>query len=112
MRALALIPALIACAAVSACNSTGASSTPEPAAYRSPVTPPGFKLPEGTGCAGDIARYRAVMDNDKRAGHVNDKVYDVIQGEISGAEAACSAGNSAQAISLVHASKVRHGYPG
>ncbi len=112
MRALNKLPVLLAFTALAGCNSSGPPAAPQPAAYRSPVTPSGFKLPEGAGCAGEIARYRAVMDNDKRTGHVGDKVYDVIGEEINGAEAACSAGNEAQAISLVRASKARHGYPG
>ena len=112
MRALLAPTLLLALTSLAACNSSGPPAAPEPAAYRSPVTPAGFKLPEGTGCAGEIARYRAVMDNDKRSGHVGDKVYDTIREEINGAETACSAGNQSQSLSLVHASKVRHGYPG
>ncbi|MGJ0507841.1 MAG: hypothetical protein ACR652_12110 [Methylocystis sp.] len=69
-------------------------------------------LPEGAGCSGAIARYRSVMENDLSMGHVNQSVYSQIQGEISEAAAACSAGQDARAVSLVRASKTRHGYPG
>ena len=109
MRFFSTIALILGSLGLAGCNSSG--PPPEPAAYRSPVTPAGFKLPEGTGCAGEIARYRAVMDNDKRAGHVGDKVYDVIQGEISAAETPCRAGNEGASLSLVRASKTRHGYP-
>ena len=107
---LALVAAALALAG---CN----SSAPPPQASapqsgRIAMTPPGFKLPEGGGCANEIARYRAVMDNDHSTGNVNDSVYNQINGEISGAAAACSAGNVGQAIALLRASKSRHGYPG
>ena len=111
MRVILLAP-LFATLALAGCSPSGPPPAPEPAAYRSAITPPGFKLPEGTGCAGEIARYRAIMANDKRGGQVNDKVFDVISHEINGSEAACSAGNSAQSLNLLHASKARHGYPG
>ncbi len=100
-------------AALSACNS---SRPPEPApiaqgpASRS-VTPPDFKLPEGSGCGGAIARYRAIMENDLSMGHVNKSVYGQIQEEIGEAETACSGGQDARALSLLRASKARHGYP-
>ena len=52
------------------------------------------------------------MDNDLAMGHVNQGVYNQIQNEIGEAESACSAGQEARALTLVHASKARHGYPG
>jgi hypothetical protein len=76
------------------------------------VTPSDFKLPEGSGCAGVIARYRAIMENDLAMGHVNQGVYNQIQSEIGAAENTCSAGQDARATTLVRASKARHGYPG
>jgi hypothetical protein len=98
---------------VAGCNS---APPPQPLAPQGPgsrsVTPPGFKLPEGSGCSGSIARYRAIMDNDLAMGHVNQGVYNQIQNEIGEAESACSAGQDARAVTLVHASKARHGYPG
>lgn len=109
MRFFSALPVIFGALVLAACNSS--SAPPEPAAYRSPVTPAGFKLPEGSGCAGEIARYRAVMDNDKRSGHVGDKVYDLIQSEINAAELPCRSGNEGASLSLVRASKTRHGYP-
>ncbi len=79
---------------------------------RQTVTPSTFQMPEGAGCSGAIARYRAVMENDLSMGHVNQSVYGQIQGEISEASSACAAGQDARALSLVRASKARHGYPG
>ena len=46
-----------------------------PACAQSPVTPPSFQMPGGSGCAGEIARYRAVQDNDLAMGHVAKSVY-------------------------------------
>ena len=76
-----------------------------------PFTPQGFRLPEGNGCSGDVARWQAVQDNDYRSGNIGLPIYRRIQAEIAQAAAACAAGHEAQAIALVHASKSRHGYP-
>jgi hypothetical protein len=96
---------------LAACN----SAAPPPAQTVAPasrgVTPPGFKLPEGAGCTGAIARYRAIQDNDLSMGHVNQGVYAEIQKEIGEAEAACANGDDAKAQALLRVSKARHGYP-
>ncbi len=76
------------------------------------MTPAGFRLPEGTGCSGEIARFRAVQDNDLQTGHVNKSVYDRIKVELDQASAACSAGNDAGARGMLAATKRRFGYPG
>jgi hypothetical protein len=97
------------------CNSAAPPSVsapaPEAAASRS-VTPPDFKLPEGSGCASAVARWRAIQENDRAMGHVNQSVYGQIAGEIAEAERACAAGDDAKAQALVRASRARHGYPG
>lgn len=93
------------------CN---AARTPQPVAV-APVrttTPAEFHLPEGVGCAGAIARYQAVIDNDLATGHVNQGVHAQINSEIGDAAAACSAGQDGRALTLLRASKSRHGYPG
>jgi len=100
--------------ALTGCN---ASRTAQPAvvapqANARGTTPPDFQLPEGSGCSGAITRYRGVMENDHATGHVNQSVYDQIQREIAEAASACSAGQDARAVSMIHASKSRHGYPG
>jgi len=75
------------------------------------VTPPGFAMPGGSGCSGEIARYRAVQDNDLAMGHVAKSVYAQIKREIAAAEQACSAGQEAKATAMIHASQAKHGYP-
>ena len=101
---------LLLASALSGCNSTR-SAPPEPQ-LRSNVTPSTFRMPEGGGCSGDVARYRAVIDNDVTSGNVNQSVSNTINDEIDQAAAACSAGKDGEARALVRASKSRHGYPG
>ncbi|HXY59372.1 MAG TPA: hypothetical protein VEH76_12420 [Methylocystis sp.] len=108
--------AWVFCASLlAACNSAAPPPPPALVAPAAPasrsVTPPGFKLPEGAGCTGVIARYRAIQDNDLSMGHVNQSVYSQIQSEIAEAERACAGGDDARAQSLIRASKARHGYP-
>jgi hypothetical protein len=108
-----LLPVLLALAG---CNQTRTEApVAQPQAQptsASLVTPAGFRLPEGSGCSGDIARFRAVQENDLQTGHVNQRVYDQIRGELDQAAAACAAGNDAGARAQVAAIKRRHGYPG
>jgi hypothetical protein len=82
-----------------------------PAFAQAPVTPPSFQMPGGSGCAGEIARYRAVQDNDLAMGHVAKSVYLQIKREIDAAEKVCGAGQDAKATAMIHASEARHGYP-
>ena len=105
---------LTAALALAGCNSNAPApqaQAPQPQA-RSAMTPSDFKLPDGAGCSGEVARYRAVIANDVSTGNVNATVSAQIEGEIARASAVCSAGNDAQARALIHASKSRHGYPG
>ena len=81
------------------------------AGAQSSVTPPSFAMPGGGGCSGEIARYRAVQDNDLAMGHVAKSVYGQIKREIDAAEKVCSAGQDAKAEAMVRASQARHGYP-
>ncbi len=105
------LPAALALAvALAGCNA-GRQAQPlvdptGPAAHMTTQTP------EGAGCSGAIGRYRSVAENDLAMGHVNRGVYDQIQGEIGAAAAACAAGEDSRALSLLRASKARHGYPG
>lgn len=121
IAALAIVAAL-----VTGCNSTPAPNVAamQPASQppmQSPlqqtaaapgVTPTNFRLPEGTGCAGDVARWRAIQDNDLNTGHVSRSVYDRIKVDIDSAAAACAAGRSGEASAMVRASRLRNGYPG
>ena len=106
-----LAPLVGACFALTACNAPApqASSPPPPGSVA--VTPPGFKLPEGTDCSARIARYRAVQDNDLSMGHVVQSVYNQIKRETDAASKVCSAGRDTEAKSMVAASQKRHGYP-
>ena len=101
-RSAAFQTAALALAALAAgCN----SAAPPPPPIAAPA------IPEGSGCAAAIARYRAVQENDLAMGHVNKSVYAQIQKEIAEAQSACAYGEEAKAQSLLRASKTRHGYP-
>ena len=114
------LPLLVCAAALLALASCNSSPQPQAVATAqapqqrvvSPLTPQNFKLPEGAGCTGAIARYRAVVANDHQTGNVGEGVYKQIESEISGASAACAAGKDGEAMRLLAASKSRHGYPG
>jgi hypothetical protein len=111
MRFTPFLAAILTAAALAGCN---ANRQPQPIvdpAGPRPA-PSNLQLPEGSGCTGAVNRYRAVMENDLSMGHVNQSVYNQIQGEISEAASACAAGQDAKAASLLRASKSRHGYPG
>jgi hypothetical protein len=62
-------------------------------------------------CAGDIARYRAIQEQDIKMGHVAKSVYNKIKAEIDAAEVECNNGHEAHARAMIVASKKRHGYP-
>jgi hypothetical protein len=94
-------------ALLSACNQTTATS---PAPASTSVTPSTFSMPTGSGCQGEVARYRAVMSNDLAMGHVNQSVYNRVEREIAQADATCAAGRNADAVRMVNATKARHGY--
>jgi hypothetical protein len=95
-------PALLLTGALllAACNQTATT----------PASTSVMATPAGTGCRGEIDRYRAVMSNDLAMGHVNQSVYNRVDREVAQAEAACSAGRDAEAIRMVNATKARHGY--
>ncbi len=94
------------------CNTTQPAATaPPPVAASTDVTPSNFVMPAGSGCAGDIARYRAVQNNDLAMGNVAQSVYNQIKGEIAAAERVCAAGKDREASAMIMASRKRHGYP-
>jgi hypothetical protein len=102
--------------ALAACNSpapeaqmVAPAAAPAPASVD--VTPSDFKMPEGDGCVGDIARYRAITDNDRAMGHVAQSVYSQINKEITAADQQCADGHEAEARASIVASRKRHGYP-
>jgi hypothetical protein len=98
--------ALLLGLSVAACNQTAAP--PSPAAPG--ITPTSFRMPEGSGCAGEIGRFRAVAENDVRIGHLNRAVHERLSAEIDRAAASCSAGRDAEAVRMVAAVKSRYGY--
>jgi len=109
LRGLAV---LVVGASLAGCNASApAPNAAAPAPASISVTPPGFQLPQGAGCAGEIARYRAIQDNDLAMGHVAQAVYNQIHAEIAEADKACSSGADAQARALILSSRRRHGYP-
>ena len=100
------------CAVAMPLAATAQSATdPNPNYATQPYTPQGFQLPDGGGCAGDIARWQAIQENDYRSGNIGLPVYHRIQNEIAQAEAACRSGRDTQAAALVRASRAKHGYP-
>ncbi len=106
---LALLLALAGCNANRASPEVMIPPLPPQTSLR--VTPPGAQLPQGGGCAADIARFRAIQDNDLSMGHVNPDVYKQIQGDLAEADHACSEGDNLRAEGLLRATKTRHGYP-
>ena len=110
MRYLPLVAIAAAILLLAGCNAprqTGPAVDPT-----GPAPQGGAISSAGSGCGATIARYRSVIENDLKMGHVNQSVYSQIQGEIGEAETACAAGQDGRAVSLVRASKSRHGYPG
>ncbi len=67
-------------------------------------------LPAGAPCTEKIHRYQSVLAADLSTGNVEQKVYDQIESELAQAAAACADGLGREALGLVHASEVRHGY--
>jgi len=63
-----------------------------------------------SGCAGAIAQFRAVIDNDVKIGHLNKSVHTRIVPDLGRVEASCRAGNDAQATRALAALKSRFGY--
>ncbi|MBF9233538.1 hypothetical protein [Microvirga alba] len=107
MRTLSVSAWLLGAVALplAACNQTTSN-----AVVITNITPASFRMPEGTGCRGEAARYRAVMDNDLRMGHVNQSVYVRVDKEIAQAESACASGREADSVRMINATKSRYGY--
>lgn len=113
MRARSLLLAAGAAAAIAGCNAARQPQIVPPG----PAGPPPARMsealpPDSPGCAGAVARHRSVIDNDLSMGHVNKSVHAQISNEIGEASSACSNGQDGRALSLLRASKSRHGYPG
>ncbi|HEV2574179.1 MAG TPA: hypothetical protein VGU72_20770 [Beijerinckiaceae bacterium] len=103
---------LLSATVLTGCNSTQPQvSAAAPTETYSSVTPASFRMPEGSGCAGEVARWQAIQDNDRQTGNVNQSVYNQIKADIDKASAACQAGRDGEARAIVRASRTRHGYP-
>ena len=61
-------------------------------------------------CAGAIAQFRSVIDNDVKIGHLNKSVHSRIVPDLGRVEAACRTGNDAEATRALAALKGRFGY--
>ncbi|QCI66085.1 hypothetical protein [Phreatobacter stygius] len=105
--ALALCGALV----LAGCNTAAEAPAAQPAAAPQYVTRSDFRLPEGAGCSGEIARFRAVMDNDLQTGHVNREVHGRVIADLRGPEQACAGGRDGEARSALRTVKSRYGYP-
>ena len=114
MRRFNLGPLLALTLVVAGCNANRAPPLVELAAPLTPayvrVTPPESHLPQAGGCAGDIAQFRALQDNDLATGHVEKSVYDQIRTELAEADQACAQGDTLRAQGLLRAAKEKHGY--
>ncbi|MGO9388895.1 hypothetical protein [Rhodoblastus sp.] len=115
MRRIFPAEALALTLLVAGCNANRAPPVVELAPLTTPayvrVTPAESHLPQSGGCAGDIAQFRAVQDNDLATGHIEKGVYGQIQGELAEADQACGQGDTLRAKGLLRATKTRHGYP-
>jgi hypothetical protein len=105
---------MVVMAALSGCTTSQAPAPVTSATatgYPPGVTPSRFKLPEGEGCSGETARFRAVMDNDLATGHVNTSVHQKVTSEIDQAASACSSGDAGKSLAMLRTTKTRYGYP-
>lgn len=105
-----LILASVLALSAAACTTAGPPPAPSPSQAAPGVTPNTFVLPAGGGCAGEVARFQAVMDNDIATGHTTRSVYDRVSAEIARARATCASGQEGPAIAQVNATKARFGY--
>jgi hypothetical protein len=100
---------LLAMLATGCTQTAGTPPAPPPGAVPG-VTPNTFAMPDGAGCTGDIARFRAVLKNDVETGNVNQSVYNRAEPDLQRASAACAAGRDGEARGIVAATKSRFGY--
>lgn len=96
---------------LAACNTASTTAVaPPPGSAPTGVTPSTFSLPGGGGCAGEVARFQAIMDNDLATGHTTKSVHERVSGEIAQARATCSSGNEGGAVAQLNATKAKFGY--
>jgi hypothetical protein len=110
---LCLAPVLFACQSAPQPSQSVANqviSSQDYANLPAGVTPQNFHLPTDKGCKGDIARFKAVIDNDLGSGHTTDKVNQAIHAELNKISDICPAQDAA-ATQAVRALKSKYGYP-
>jgi hypothetical protein len=95
---------------LAACNQTAATPPAAPPGAAPSASPSAVRMPEGAGCAGDIAQFRAVLKNDVDTGNVGQSVYTRAIADLGRAESACAAGRDGEARSLIASTKSRFGY--
>lgn len=96
---------------LAACQTAAPPPAPSPEQAAAGVTPSTFHMPTGSGCAGEVDRFQAVMDNDLQTGHTTKGVHTRVSAEIDTARKSCAAGNQAGAISQIRATRAKFGYP-
>jgi hypothetical protein len=96
---------------LAACQTAASPPAPAPEQAAAGVTPSTFRMPTGSGCAGEVDRFQAVMDNDLATGHTTRSVHSRVSAEIGRARASCSAGNDAAAVAQIRATRTKFGYP-
>ena len=91
--------------ALAGCNEGG----PGPVAAAPPPIE-AMSLPANASCSNEIKRYEDILKADLDTGNVEQRVYDIIQSEMTSAGRACSAGNGREAHAIIARSKAAHGY--
>ena len=103
-----LLPCAAGLIGAAGCNQTvGPPPTPS---IIGPRVAPTLRFASAGGCAGEIARYRAMMANDLATGHVAKSVHTRVTAEIDRAAAVCAAGRGVEAARMIEATKARYGY--
>ncbi|WP_395664783.1 hypothetical protein [Methylocella sp.] len=115
MRRIMMSTAAFGAALLAAgCNQTANAPQPyanPPAAAPSGPTPPSWPpFPQDSTCAGPLDAFQKVVWSDVATGNVNRSVYDTIAKDLARAADACAAGHDAEALSILRATKSRHGY--
>lgn len=103
-RACASATLLVAGLGLGACTQSAGTASPPS------LGPTAFSAPTGGGCAGEIARFRAVLKNDVDTGNVGQSVYNRATADLGRGDAACAAGRQGEALSVLAATKSRFGY--
>jgi len=111
MRATSILFTTVAALLLAACQTAAPPAAPAPEQAAAGVTPSTFRMPAGSGCAGEVDRFQAVMDNDLATGHTTKAVHGRVSAEIENARKSCAAGNDAGATAQIRATRTKFGYP-